>query len=137
MKNLPTYLAAAVLAIFGLATLFASGAILLDLFDVRETQGNYVPFIVFTNFLVSLLYLVAAYGFVKNKFLALSLLLATLVILFVATAGLWVHIWSGGLYEMKTKGAIVFRIIVTFGFAVVAYFINKKSKRHGNNEVTN
>ena len=137
MKNLPTYLAAAVLAIFGLATLFASGAILPDLFDVRETQGNYVPFIVFTNFLVSLLYLMAAYGFVKNKFLALSLLLASLVILIVAFAGLWVHIWSGGLYQTKTIGAMAFRIIVTLGFAVAAYFINKKSKSHGNNEVRN
>jgi magnesium-transporting ATPase (P-type) len=137
MKNLLTYLAAAALAIFGLATLFSSSAILLDLFSVRETQGNYVYFIVFTNFLVSLLYLVAAYGFVKNKFLALSLLLASLVILIVAFAGLWVHIWSGGLYEMKTMGAMVFRIIATFGFAVAAYFINKKSKSHGNNEVRN
>lgn len=137
MKNLLTYLAAATLAIFGLATLFASSAILLDLFGVREAEGNYVPFIVYTNFIVSLLYLVAVYGFLKNKFLALCLLIASLVILIVALAGLWVHIWSGGLYEIKTIGAMAFRIIVTFGFIVAAYFINKKSKSHGNNEVRN
>ena len=137
MKNLLTYLTAAALAIFGFATFFASSAILLDLFGVRETEGNYVPFIVFTNFIVSLLYLVAVYGFLKNKILAIKLLLASLVILIVAFAGLWVHIWSGGLYEAKTIGAMAFRIIVTFGFIVTAYFINKKSKSHGNNEVRN
>lgn len=137
MKNLLTYLTTATLAIFGFATFFASSAILLDLFGVRETEGNYVPFIVFTNFIVSLLYLVAVYGFLKNKILAIKLLLASLVILIVAFAGLWVHIWSGGLYETKTIGAMAFRIIVTIGFAVVAYFINKKSKSHGNNEVRN
>jgi hypothetical protein len=126
MKKLPTYLIAAALAIFGLATLFASSSIMLDLFGVRESEGNYVPFIVFTNFSVSLLYLVAVYGFLKNKILALSLLIASLVILIVAFAGLWVFIWSGGLHEIKTIGAMIFRILVTFGFALAAYFINKK-----------
>ena len=137
MKNLLTYLAAAGLAIFGIATLFASSAIMLDLFGVRESEGNYVPFIVYTNFIVSLLYLVAVYGFFKNKVLALKLLIVSLVILIVAFAGLWVFIWSGGLHEIKTIGAMIFRIIVTLGFAVAAYFINKKSKSHGNNEVRN
>ncbi|HUH25910.1 MAG TPA: hypothetical protein VLY87_04745, partial [Flavobacterium sp.] len=89
MKNLLTYLTAVALAIFGLATLFASSAIILDLFDVREAEGNYVPFIVFTNLIVSLFYLVAVYGFFKNKILALKLLVVSLAILIVAFAGLW------------------------------------------------
>lgn len=133
MKNrkvLP-YILAALLAIFGLSTLFMSSSIFLDLFNVREQEGNYVLLVVWANWLCSLLYLVAAYGFIKRKLWTLGLLLASTGVLVLAFAGLLIHINSGGLYETKTIGALIFRTVVTLIFALMAWIgINKKGRKH-------
>ncbi len=132
MKNrkiLP-YILAALLAVFGLITLFLSSSIILDLFNVREQEGNYVLLVVWANLLCSLLYLAAAYGFTQRKRWTLSLLLASTGVLLLAFVGLLIHINSGGLYETKTIGALIFRAIVTLIFALMAWLIiNKNGQR--------
>ena len=65
-KNFPTLLAF-LLAVFGLLTLFLSTSIIFDLFNIRTREGHYVPFVVVANFISSLLYLLAAYGFFQKK----------------------------------------------------------------------
>lgn len=131
MKNRKTlpYILAALLVVFGLSTLFMSSAIFLDLFNVREQEGNYVLLVVWANWLCSLLYLAAAYGFIKRKQWTLPLLLLSTVILMLASIGLLLHINYGGLFETKTIGALIFRIVVTLAFALMAWItINKKRK---------
>jgi hypothetical protein len=131
MKILP-YFIAALLAIFGLITLFLSSSVILDLFNVREQEGNYVLLVVWANWLCSVLYLVAAYGFINRKRWTPGLLLASTVVLLLAYAGLLIHINSGGLYETKTIGALIFRAVVTLIFALMAWLIiNKKEKTAG------
>ncbi len=132
MKNrkvLP-YILAALLAVFGLSTLFMSTSIFLDLFNVREQEGNYVLGVVWANWLCSLLYLPAAYGFIKRKRWTLPLLLASTAVLLFAFVGLLFYINSGGLYETKTIVALIFRTVVTLIFALMAWIgINKKGKK--------
>ncbi len=128
MQKLLTYLLAAVLFLFGIITLFLSSSIIFDWFGIREKEGNYVLFVVISNFIASILYLFAAYGFLKNKIFTTKLLCASAAILIAAFAGLLVHINAGGIYETKTIGAMIFRITLTCLFAAAAYFlINKKS----------
>lgn len=132
MKNRKTlpYILAALLAIFGLSTLFMSSSIFLDLFNIREQEGNYVLGVVWANWLCSVLYLVAAYGFIKRKRWTLGLLLVSTGVLLLAFVGLLIHINSGGLYETKTIGALVFRAVVTLIFALMAWItINKKERK--------
>jgi len=67
VKKLFTYLLAAALFFLGLITLFLSSSVLFDWFDIRVKEGNYVLFVVIANFIASVIYLFAAYGFLKRK----------------------------------------------------------------------
>ena len=128
MKNLPSYLFAAILGGFGLLTLFLSTSVIFDLFGIRAKEGNYVLFVVWSNFICSLLYLFAAYGFVKSKKWTATLMGLSTIILVAAFIGLRIHANSGGIYETKTLGALIFRISVTIVFAMIAYFTISKKK---------
>jgi len=126
MKQTLIKSAAIVLAIFGLITLFLSGSVILDLFGVRAREGNYVLFVVWANFLSSILYLFAAFGFLKTKKCTTHILGISAILLIVAFIGLIIHINSGGIYETKTIGAMIFRITLTLVFAILAYFTISK-----------
>ncbi len=126
-QKLINYLSAALLSFFGFITLVLSTSIIFDLFGVRAMEGNYVLFVVIANFVCSLLYLFAAYGFVAKKSYTLNLLWFSVGILTLALMGLFIHINSGGLYETKTIGALFFRIAVTLLF-VGAFYWSKRSE---------
>jgi hypothetical protein len=127
MKKAIPYLLAIILAGFGLLTLFLSTSVIFDLFGIRAKEGNYVLFIVWSNFISGLLYLFAAYGFIAFKKWTTLLLVISTAILISAFIGLKVYINSGGIHETKTFGAMLFRIAVTLLFSVIAYFtITKK-----------
>lgn len=129
MKRALPYLLASILTVFGLLTLFLSSSIILDLFDIREKEGNYVLSVVWANFISSLLYLWAAYGFIKAKRWTVWPLLVSTVILIISFIALLIHVNSGGIYEVKTIGAMIFRIAVTLIFTVLAYLILMKNKK--------
>jgi NADH:ubiquinone oxidoreductase subunit K len=128
MKKIIPYLLATILAAFGLLTLFLSTSVIFDLFGIRAKEGNYVLFVVWSNFISSILYLFAAYGLVKNKKWTTTLLAISTLILIVAFIVLQFYISSGGIYEKKTVGAMIFRISVTLVFAIIAYFTISKKK---------
>lgn len=117
----------AVIAFFGILTLFMSTSVIFGLFDIREKEGNYVLFVVVANFICAFLYLAAAYGFfTRQKWttMILNLSVAVLVITFI---GLGIHIFSGGIYEYKTVVAMIFRTFLTVGFAFISFnYISKR-----------
>ena len=121
-------LAAIVLIAFGILTLFLSSAVIFDFLDIRAKEGNYVLFIVWANFICSVIYLVSAYGFINKKPWATLLLGLAVAILVGAFIALKVFISNGGIYETKTVGAMVFRTIVTLLFAIVGYYTIQKNK---------
>jgi len=130
-KNVFTYIAAIVLMAFALLTLFLSSSVLFDWFGIRAKEGNYVLLVVWANFISSILYLAAAYGFLKQKRWTFNILSLSALILIMALVGLFIHINSGGLYETKTIGAMIFRIIVTLAFVLLAYLkFNKNEKNN-------
>jgi hypothetical protein len=51
------------------------------------------------------------------------------IILVLAFTGLLIHINSGGIYETKTVGAMLFRIAVTAVFAALAYVLILKNNK--------
>lgn len=126
-KYLPKIIAI-ILAAFGLLTLFLSSSVIFDLFGIRAKEGNYVLFVVWSNFISSLFYLFAAYGFVTAKKWTTQLLGISIIILITSFTGLIIYASSGGLHETKTIGAMIFRITVTLVFAILAYFLITKRK---------
>lgn len=126
MKKIIPQILAVVLALFGLATLFMSTSVILDLFGIREKEGNYVLFVVWANFICAVFYLLSIYGLLKVKKWTALLLAISTIILIVAFIGLKSHINSGGIYEAKTVTAMIFRIVLTAVFTILSFAIYKK-----------
>jgi hypothetical protein len=132
MKKVLIYILTIVLTAFALLTLFLSSSVIFDWFGIRAKEGNYVLFIVWANFISSIFYLVAVYGLIKFKKWSYQLLGGSVFILVIALIGLLFHIYSGGLYETKTVGAMIFRISLTTIFTLFTYLIILKNKTHEN-----
>lgn len=133
MKKALPYIIAAIVAAFGLLTIFLSGSVIFDLFGIRAKEGNYVPLVVWANFISSIIYLLASYGLFKKKKWPVWLLTISALILVAAFIGLKIHINDGGLYESKTVNAMLFRIGLSVLIAVASYFL-LKNKQLSKNE---
>lgn len=87
MKNVILYLVVAILTGFGLLTMFLSTSVIFDLFDVRAKEGNYVLFVVWSNFISSFLYLFSVYGLLTSKNWTFKILGLSTIILAIAFIG--------------------------------------------------
>ncbi len=125
MKNILKYTFLTALTAFTLLTLFLSSSVIFDLFGIREKEGNYVLFVVFSNFIASLLYLYSIILFLMKKRRAFFPILLAVLVLIIAQIGLHFHIEAGGLYEEQTIKALYFRIIISAVFAIAIRFFQK------------
>jgi hypothetical protein len=131
MDKLGKYVLLTALIGFALLTFFLSTSVLLDLFRMRIKQGNYVLFVVLANFLSSIFYFISAFAFISKRRWAVKPLLVSLAILIMAQIGFVIHINLDGLYETKTVGALIFRIILTTVFTLLIHRYSKKTNSGG------
>ena len=128
MNNLIIKIAAVFVGVLGVVSLFMTTSILLDLFEIREKEGSYVPFIVYANFICSFLYLFCCYGFfTKNKWTTTCLFVAV-GILIIAYIGLIIYIQTGGIFEMKTVKAMLVSVSVTILLAGISWYYITRTK---------
>lgn len=116
------------LLLIGSASVFMTISIVFDLFGIRALEGNYVLFIVYANMICGFLYLYSAYAvwnMKKNALWALSLAVLVLISSFI-----WfgLYISEGGIYEMQTVKAMVFRTVITLIMLIVTFLLMKKQK---------
>ncbi len=128
MKHIIKNIVAFFLLLFGLVTLFMSSSVIFDWFGIRAKEGNFVPFIVWANWVCSFAYLLAAFGLFRLKPFAAKMLLIAAIVLIVAFLGLVFYINAGGIYETKTLYAMIFRTTITAILAVYAYSFFRKNK---------
>jgi hypothetical protein len=106
---------------FGLLTIKSGGSVLFIDGAGRAEAGNYVPFVLWFNFLGGFVYLIAGVGLWLQKhwavWLSVVIALATLVVF--AVFGM--HILQGGLFEQRTVGAMTLRSIVWSLISLFAY----------------
>jgi len=106
---------------FGLLTLKSGGEVLFIDGAGREAAGNYVPYVLWSNFIMGFLYIIAGIGIWLQKrwavWLALLILAATLTVF--AIFGM--HIFQGGLFEQRTVGAMILRSVVWLTISFFAY----------------
>ena len=121
MKVTILKISAIILTLFALITLFMSSSVIFDLFGIREKEGNYVLFIVITNFICGFIYLVAAYGMFFGRTWTTRLLVFATSILTISFVGLIWHILNGGIYEQQTVKAMLFRIAITAVFGGLSW----------------
>ncbi len=117
--------AAAVATLFGLATIWQGGSVLLGSEEALGAAGDYVPFVVWFNTLAGFAYVAAGIGlwlrFRWAAVLAWVIAGSTLAVF----AALGVHIALGGTYEPRTVAAMALRS----GFWLAAAFIASRAGR--------
>ncbi|MBN8705307.1 MAG: hypothetical protein J0L62_05490 [Bacteroidetes bacterium] len=122
------YTIALIITVFGLLTLFLSSGLVFDWFGIRAQEGNYVLFVAVANLICSFLYLFAGYGIITKRIWTTKVLTISAGVLLITFIAFQVHIYSGGIYETKTFGALIFRITMTLLFVTAAFFLNKSMK---------
>lgn len=104
--------------LFGALTLYSGGAVLFMDGRARVDAGNYVPFVLWFNFLSGFAYIVAGVGLYLWENWAAKLaeyiLVATLLV-FTAFA---IHILIGGEYEVRTVAAMTLRSAVWLAIVI-------------------
>ncbi len=111
---------------FGLLTIKSGGSVLFIDGIAREEAGNYVPFVLWFNFISGFAYLIAGVGLFMQKqwavWISISIVTATIVIFIL----LGLHI-NEGMYETRTIGAMSLRTIV---WTLISIFAYQKIIRH-------
>lgn len=115
-------LGTALLAVgFGLLTIREGGAVLFGDDTARQAAGQYVPFVVWFNFLAGFAYVVAGIGMGLWQRWAVGLALAIAVTTLIAFVAFGLHGANGGAYEVRTVIAMSLRSGVWLAIALVAY----------------
>ncbi len=114
------------LSVIGAISIFMTTSVIFDLFGIREKEGNYVLFIVYTNLICGILYLLAAYTTWTKPKLSFKTLLISLSLLIIAFVAFLLYIQNGGIHEEKTVKAMLFRIVFTAIMTGISWLILKK-----------
>ena len=110
---------AIVAVLFGLMTIKEGGAVLLGNEAAVAAAGNYVPFVLWFNFLSGFAYIAAGVGLWLQQRWAVWLSAAIAAAIALAFIGFGMHINSGGAYEQRTVIAMSMRAAVWFAIAGV------------------
>jgi hypothetical protein len=129
MRNVILKASSVFMLLFGLVSLFMTTSIIFDLFQIRKMEGHYVSFIVYVNFICAIIYLIAAYGFLKEKKSTTIYLFVAGSILVIAFIVFLIYISRGGIYETKTVKAMSVRILITIAFTGISWnYLSRKGK---------
>jgi len=129
MKNSVRIGTAILIGIFGLFTLYLSGSIIFDLFDMREKQGNFVMFIIWTNFICGFLYLIGSIGLLKQKKWTKKVFLSALIILFLSSISFFIYVQMGGIHKTDTFKALTIRSSITLLALLSSIYTIKKIEK--------
>ncbi len=106
---------------FGLLTVKEGGAILFGDEAARIAAGNYVPFVLWFNFLAGFAYIIAGAGLWLQQRWAVWLAVAIATATALTFAAFGVHVVSGGAYEPRTAIAMSLRTLVWVTIAAIAW----------------
>lgn len=106
---------------FGLLTIKEGGAVLFGDEEARTAAGNYVPFVLWFNFLAGFVYVVAGIGLWLRQRWAVWLAIAIAAATAFTFAAFGVHIYSGGAFELRTVVAMSLRTLVWITIAAIAW----------------
>ncbi len=107
--------------LFGLLTIKSGGSVIFIDGEARQAAGNYVPFVLWFNFLAGFVYVIAGAGLWMKKQWAVSLSVIIVAGTLIIYAILGLYILGGGLYEMRTVVAMSLRSVVWVFISIFAY----------------
>lgn len=113
--------------LFGLLTIKEGGAVLLGDEAAVAAAGDYVPFVLWFNFLSGFAYIAAGVGLWLQKRWAVWLAVAIAAGIALTFGAFGMHINSGGAYEQRTVVAMSVRTTVWFVIAgITTYLLIRK-----------
>jgi len=105
---------------FGMLTLKEGGTVLFGDEATRTAAGNYVPFVLWFNFISGFAYVIAGVGLWLQQRWAVWLAAGIAVAIVLVFAAFGMHISSGGAYEQRTVIAMSLRTLVWVVIASLA-----------------
>lgn len=111
---------AVIALLFGVLTIISGGRTLFNA-EAQQQAGNYVPFVLWFNFLAGFAYVIAGAGLWCRQRWSIWLVSAIAAATLLVFAAFGLQIWSGGAYETRTVGAMGLRAVVWLLIAGVAY----------------
>ncbi len=128
-RNTGIWVASIIAVVFGLLTIKSGGSVLFIDGLARKEAGNYVPFVLWFNFLMGFAYLAAGVGLLMRKTWAmwLSIFIAASTALVFLFFG--IHMLNEGAYETRTVVAMTLRTTIWASIAVFAYLTFQKKAR--------
>jgi len=108
-------------ALFGLLTIREGGAVLFIDGPARAAAGNFVPFVLWFNFLAGFAYLVAGVGLLFRQAWAVRVALVIALATLGVFAAFGVHVVTSGAYEMRTVVAMTLRSTIWIVIAAIGW----------------
>lgn len=106
---------------FGLLTIKEGGMTLSGDAAALKAAGNYVPFVLWFNFVAGFAYVIAGAGLWMQQRWAMWLAIAIAAATALTFAAFGTHVFSGGLYEKRTVIAMSMRTLVWVAIAAIAW----------------
>lgn len=106
---------------FGLMTVVSGGSVLLSVGSARIDAGDYVPFVLWFNFLAGFAYVVVAVAIFTARPWAVTGAGAIAGASLLVLVAFLLHVLAGGPFETRTLGAMILRVGVWLGIAWVLY----------------
>ena len=107
--------------LFGLMTIREGGAVLFVDGAARVAAGDYVPFVLWFNFLAGFAYVVAGTGLVFRQTWAARVALVIAAATLVVFVALGAHVFGGGAFEMRTVVAMTLRSVIWCSIAALSW----------------
>ncbi|MDP2795825.1 MAG: hypothetical protein Q8O25_17350 [Sulfurisoma sp.] len=117
LSRFSRYAVAAVALAFGLATIVSGGKVVFGDEAARVAAGNYLPFVVWFNFLAGFAYVAAALGLATGQPWAARLALIIAAATALAFLVFGVFVLGGAPFESRTVGAMTLRTTLWAGIA--------------------
>ncbi len=105
---------------FGLLTVKEGGSVLFGSEAARASAGNYVPFVLWVNFVAGFAYLLAGVGLWMQRRWAVWLAAAIAASTALTFAAFGAYIYANGAYEMRTIVAMSLRTLVWVSITAIA-----------------
>jgi len=105
------------IGLFGLLTIKSGGEVLFIDGSARQAAGDYVPFVLWFNFLAGFAYVIGAAGLFLWRSWITPLAFSIAVLTVVVFIAFGFHVLMGGSYEGRTVGAMSLRSLVWLAIA--------------------
>lgn len=122
-RGVGTWVVSIIAIIFGLLTLKSGGEVLFIDGAGRQAAGNYVPYVLWFNFLMGFVYIIAGLGLWLQKTWAvrLSMFIAVATLTVFTIFGIDIFFFDRS-FEQRTVGAMILRSVVWSSISLFAYF---------------